>query len=105
ALRYTKSNEFVSITVLIVSAHLVFVLSELINQTPIFGLHLHISPIIAATISSLFLGTYARHILSPGSDAYLQKSIEHLAFIANSLVFLLAGLLFASTRVNITELW
>lgn len=105
ALRYTKSNEFVSITVLIVSAHLVFVLSELINKTPIFGLHLHISPIIATTVSSLFLGTYARHILSPASDTYLQKSIEHLAFLANSLVFLLAGILFASTNMNIGELW
>lgn len=105
ALRFTRSNEFVSITLLIVSAHMVFILSELVNQNPIFGIHLHISPIIATTIAALFLGNYARHILSPKSDEYLEKSIEHLAFVANSLVFLLAGILFASTSLNLGQLW
>jgi CPA1 family monovalent cation:H+ antiporter len=99
-LRFTRSNEFVSITLLIVSAHIVFILSELINTHPIFGIHLHISPIIATTVSSLMLGNYARHTLSPRSDEYLAKSIEHLAFVANSLVFLLAGIFFATTAVD-----
>lgn len=103
-LRYTRSNEFVSITLLIVSAHLVFILSELINTNAIFGLHLHISPIIATTVSALFLGNYARHSLSPRADDYLGKSIEHLAFVANSLVFLLAGILFATTRIDFAVL-
>jgi CPA1 family monovalent cation:H+ antiporter len=103
-LRYTKSNEFVSITLLIVSAHIVFILCELINEHPIFGIQLHISSIIATTVSSLFLGNYTRHSLSPKSDEYLNKSIEHLAFVANSLVFLLAGLLFASTEIDLAEL-
>lgn len=103
-LRYTRSNEFVTVTMLIVSAHIVFILSELINTHEIFGLHLHMSPIIATTVSSLFLGNYARHSLSPRSDEYLGKSIEHLAFVANSLVFLMAGILFASTDINLSVL-
>lgn len=105
ALRYTKSNEFVSVTLLIISAHLVFVISEAINEFGIFGLHIHVSSIIATTVAALFLGNYARHILSPRTDHYLEKSVEHLAFIANSLVFLLAGMLFASTKVDLGELW
>ncbi len=105
ALRYTKSNEFVSVTLLIISAHLVFVTSEAINANGIFGLHIHVSPIIATTVAALFLGNYARHILSPRTDHYLEKSVEHLAFIANSLVFLLAGMLFASTKIDLGELW
>jgi len=105
ALRYTKSNEFVSVTLLIISAHLVFITSEAINAHGIFGLHIHVSPIIATTVAALFLGNYARHILSPRTDHYLEKSVEHLAFIANSLVFLLAGILFASTQIDIAELW
>lgn len=104
ALRYTRSNEFVSITLLIVSAHIVFILSELINEHGLFGLKIHVSSIIATTVAALFLGNYARHILSPKSDEYTAKSIEHLAFVANSLVFLLAGILFASTNINLTEL-
>ena len=105
ALRYTKSNEFVSVTLLIISAHLVFVISEAINENGLFGLDIHVSSIIATTVAALFLGNYARHILSPKTDQYLEKSVEHLAFIANSLVFLLAGILFASTKVDLAQLW
>jgi len=89
---------------LIVSAHIVFIMCELINANPIFGMHFHISSIIATTVSSLFLGNYARHSLSPRSDEYLNKSVEHLAFIANSLVFLLAGILFGSTKIDFNVL-
>lgn len=105
ALRYTRSNEFVSITLLIVSAHIVFILCELINTHGIFGFHIHLSSIIATTIAALFLGNYSRHILSPKSDEYIEKSVGHLAFVINSLVFILIGILFASTKISLTELW
>ena len=107
ALRRTRSNEFVSATLLIISAHLVFITGELINEQgwTAGGLDLRVSSIIATTVSSLFLGNYARHSLTPRTDAYVDKVVSHLAFIVNSLVFLLAGLLFASTRVNVADLW
>ncbi len=104
-LRITKSNEFVAVTVLMISAHVVFVISELINHEGLFGLPVHVSPIIATTIASLFLGNYSRHILTPRTDEYLGKFIEHMAFIANSLVFILAGILFASSNIDISTLW
>lgn len=104
-LRFTKSNEFVSITILIVSAHTVFILSELINQNTIFGLHFHISPIIATTIAALFLGNYTKHILSPNSEVYLEKSVTHLAFVINSLVFVLIGVMFATMKINLSDLY
>ena len=105
ALRYTRSNEFVSITLLIVSAHVVFILCELINIHGIFGFHIHLSSIIATTVAALFLGNYSRHILSPQSDEYIEKSVGHLAFVINSLVFILIGILFASTQISLSELW
>lgn len=104
-LRGTKSNEFVAVTLLIVSAHMVFILAEMINHHGLFGLPIHISPIIATTVTSLFLGNYSRHILSIKTDEYLGKFIEHVAFIANSLVFILAGMLFASSDVDFAQLW
>lgn len=104
-LRGTKSNEFVSITLLIVSAHIVFILAELINHHGFFGMSIHISPIIATTVTALFLGNYSRHILSIKTDEYLSKFIEHIAFIVNSLVFILAGMLFANSNVDFSELW
>lgn len=101
ALRFTKSNEFVTVTLLIISAHLVFVITEVINSLGYF----HVSSIIATAVASLFLGNYARNALAPKVDEYLSKLIEHMAFIVNSLVFLLAGLLFASSGVDFGELW
>lgn len=105
ALRYTKSNEFVTVTLLIISAHLVFITTEAINQNGLFGTHFHVSPIIATTVAALFLGNYARHTLLPRTDHYLTQSIELIAFVANSLVFILAGILFASTKIDFAELW
>jgi CPA1 family monovalent cation:H+ antiporter len=105
ALRFTRSNEFVTVTLLIISAHIVFILGELINEHGFFGLSIHVSSIIATTVASLFLGNYSRHILSPKTDEYLGKFIEHIAFIANSLVFILAGLLFASSGIDVRSLW
>lgn len=105
ALRYTRSNEFVTVTLLIISAHLVFITTEALNQNGIFGLHIHISPIIATTVAALFLGNYARHILLPRTDQYLTQTVELVAFVANSLVFLLAGILFATTKINLADLW
>lgn len=100
-LRYTKSNEFVTVTLILVSAHMVFITCELINQAKI----VHVSAIVATAVSSLFLGNYSRNVLSSHVDEYLGKLIEHMAFVVNSLVFLMAGLLFASSGVDFTDLW
>lgn len=107
ALRRTRSNEFVSATLLIISAHLVFITGELFNEQEwaVGGLEIKVSSIIATTVSSLFLGNYARHALTPRTDAYVDKAVSHLAFVVNSLVFLLAGLLFATTEVAVSDLW
>lgn len=104
-LRITRSNEFVSVIILIVSAHLTFIIGELINEHGLFGLGIHVSSIIATTIAALFLGNYSRHILSPKSDTYIEKSVAHVAFAVNSLVFILIGILFASSPVPFTLLW
>lgn len=101
AVRFTKKNEFVTVTLLIISAHLVFIITELINELGYF----HVSSIIATAVASLFLGNYSRNILAPKVDEYLGKLIEHMAFVVNSLVFLMAGLLFASSGVDFGELW
>ncbi|OFW94471.1 MAG: sodium:proton exchanger, partial [Alphaproteobacteria bacterium RIFCSPHIGHO2_12_FULL_45_9] len=101
ALDFTKKNEFVTVTLLIISAHMVFITSELINHSGV----VHVSSIIATTVAALFLGNYSRNILPPKVDEYLGKLIEHMAFVVNSLVFLMAGLLFASSGVDFVHLW
>lgn len=101
ALHFTKKNEFVTVTLLLISAHIVFITTELINQSGV----IHVSSIIATTVAALFLGNYSRTILPPKLDEYLGKLVEHMAFVVNSLVFLMAGLLFASSGVKFNELW
>lgn len=101
AVSLTKSNEFVTVTLLIISAHLVFILAELLNELGYF----HVSPIIATTTASLFLGNYTRYTLTPKLDEYTSKLIEHITFIVNSLVFLLAGILFVKSSAGFKELW
>lgn len=101
AVSLTRSNEFVTVTLLIISAHLVFILAEVINHLGYF----HVSPIIATTVASLFLGNYTRYTLTPKLDQYTSKLIEHIAFIVNSLVFLLAGILFVKSGAHWSELW
>ncbi len=101
ALRLTKSNEFVTVTLMLISAHMVFIITELINEMG----YVHVSAIVATAVASLFLGNYSRNVLTPKVDEYLTKLIEHMAFVVNSLVFLMAGLLFASAGVKVVELW
>lgn len=100
-LRLTKSNEFVTVTLLLISAHLVFILTEAINHAGV----VHVSSIIATMVSALFLGNYSRHLLEPRLEGYLTKLLDHMVFVVNSLVFIMAGLLFASSGVDIRELW
>lgn len=104
ALRLVKTNEFVAATILLVSAHITFILCELINAENLLGHGVHVSSIIATTFTALFLGNYSRHILNAKTDRYLSNVTEHIAFMANSLVFLLAGLLFASADVDFRQL-
>lgn len=99
--RYTRKHEIVSITLLLVSAHITFIFTELINESGI----VHISPLISTTIAALFLGNYTRNIMPPSSEHYMHNVLEHTAFIVNSLVFMMAGLLFASSDIHLNMLW
>lgn len=101
AVSLTRSNEFVTVTLLIIAAHLIFIIAEVINHLGYF----HVSPIIATTVGSLFLGNYTRYTLTPKLDEYTSKLIEHITFIVNSLVFLLAGILFVKSGANWSQLW
>lgn len=102
--RLVRTNPFVSATLLLVSSHITFITSELITEHGILGIQLHVSSIIATTIAGLFLGNYARHTLTQTSESYLVQVTEHFAFMANSLVFILAGLLFASSGIDVRNL-
>jgi CPA1 family monovalent cation:H+ antiporter len=102
----TKQYEFASITVTIAMAHLTFIASELISQhLLILEKPIMISPIIATVVASLFVGNYGRVKFSPKSEIFIEKFWAQSAFLANSLVFLLIGMLLANMRNLSIHLW
>ncbi|MES2437031.1 MAG: sodium:proton antiporter [Patescibacteria group bacterium] len=104
-IQYTRDNEFVSITLTLVVSHLTFILSELISEHLIlFGQEVKLSPIIATTAAALVLGNYGRYKISIRAEEYVEKVWGQFAFIANSLVFILMGLIFISVPIAFTDL-
>ncbi len=90
----TRKNEVASITLMVVLAHITFITAELISTTKFFGdISIHISPIISTTIASLVLGNYGRAKLEAHTEAFIGHLWEHFAFLANSLIFILIGVI------------
>lgn len=91
---FVRSYDYASITLGLVSAHMTFIGAEFISHHMHFGgFHFALSPIIATTICAMVLGNYGRAKISPLADEFVDKFWGVLAFISNSLVFVLVGLL------------
>lgn len=98
-------HEHLQLTLTMISAHSTFLLSEVISHNvTLFGHPLHISSIVATVIASIVIGERGRFSISPG----IQKTMEHFwgyfAFVANSLVFILLGLLFSTLPVPVADI-
>jgi len=103
---WTKENESVSITLTIVMAHLTFLLTDLVAHHLSFGgSPLHLSAIISTSVASIVMGNYGRYKISVRAEEFVEKFWEQLAFISNSIVFILIGLLFAELPTNINHFW
>ncbi|MGR9073693.1 MAG: cation:proton antiporter, partial [Gammaproteobacteria bacterium] len=97
-----KGHEHLEITLTLLVAHFTFLLTELISETWVIGDRpIHFSSIIATLFSSLVLGNYGRYKMSYDVERYMEIFWEYFAFLANSLVFILMGLLFTSLFVTL----
>jgi len=97
-----KGNEHLEITLTLLVAHFTFILSELISYTLVlYGQHIHISSIIATMVASLVMGNYGRFKMSANVEQYMGNFWEYFAFLANSLVFMLMGILFTSLSISL----
>ncbi len=98
----TREHETASITLTIVLAHLTFILAELVSEHLIIGsLALPISPIISTTIASLVMGNYGRAKLHHRAETAVKNIWEQLAFLSNSLIFILIGILVVQTSYSV----
>jgi len=101
-IEWVKGNEHLEITLTLLVAHFTFLFTELISEKlVIYDHHIHFSSIIATLVSSLVLGNFGRYKMSSGVEEYMEKFWSYFAFLANSLVFILMGLLFASLSISI----
>lgn len=92
---WSRENEVASITLTIVLAHTTFILAEIISHHLVFGgFHFALSPIIATTVAALLMGNYGRSKIHPRAEEFVEKLWGQLAFWANSLIFVLIGVLF-----------
>lgn len=91
---YTRSNEFASITLTIVLAHTTFICAELFSHhVSIGGTHIVLSSIIATATASLLMGNYGRYKIPVHALEFVEKYWSQFAFIANSLIFIMIGML------------
>lgn len=98
---FARENEVASITLTIVLAHVTFILSEIVSHHLVFGgFHFYLSPIIATTVAALLMGNYGRSKINPRAEEFVEKLWGQLAFLSNSLIFILIGILF----VNVPKL-
>ncbi|MFU8789976.1 MAG: cation:proton antiporter [Methylobacter sp.] len=102
-IQLVKGNEHLEITLTLLVAHFTFILTELISEhLVVFGHHIHLSSIISTLISSMVMGNYGRFKMSHGVEDYMEKFWSYFAFVANSLVFILMGLMFANLSIELT---
>ncbi len=92
-----RENEIASITLTIVLAHVTFILAEVLSHHLVFGgFHFYLSPIIATTVAALLMGNYGRSKIHPRAEEFVESLWSQLAFMANSLIFILIGILFVT---------
>jgi CPA1 family monovalent cation:H+ antiporter len=105
-IEWVKGHENLEITLTLLVAHFTFLLAEVISENWVIKGHaIYLSSIIATLVSSMVLGNYGRFKMSSGVEEYMDKFWGYFAFVANSLVFILMGLLFTSLTISLHIAW
>lgn len=98
-------HEHLQITLTMLAAHTTFLLAELISHSlTLMGKPIHVSSILATVIAALVIGSYGRFKVMPGVLAYMERFWGYAAFVANSLVFILLGLLFNTLSISLLDI-
>lgn len=96
-----KNNEAVEITLTMILAHLTFISSHVIwENLTIYWFHFHISWVIATTVAAIVMWNFWRYKISPKITEFMEKFWWFMAFIANSLVFILLWLIVYDVKID-----
>jgi monovalent cation:H+ antiporter, CPA1 family len=95
-----NNNEEVEIVLTLLLAHITFILAQLISTYfPFFP----ISWVIATVVASIVIWNYWRYKITPKVEAHMQKFWELFAFISNSLIFILMGLILSTINIELKQ--
>lgn len=105
AMQYIRNNEAVEITLTMVMAHFTFLSAEYLSHNLNFWwISIHISGVIATAFAAIVMGNYGKTKISPKVERYMHKFWSFFAFICNSLVFLMMGLLLNSITLSFSAI-
>lgn len=97
-----KNNEPVEILLTMLMAHLTFVSADLLSEYFVIGgFAIKISWVIATAYAAIIMGNYGRTKISPKVEEAMERFWSFFAFAANSLVFILIGLMLANISAPI----
>jgi CPA1 family monovalent cation:H+ antiporter len=106
AIKHIKNNEAVEITLTVILAHVTFIVADLISKHVMIGdFNIEISWVIATAYAAIIMGNYGKTKISPRVEEYMDKFWSLFAFVSNSIVFLLMGLILKDIRVPSTDLY
>lgn len=94
-----KNQEFLEIALTLILAHTTFILAEIVNH-----FFFPISGVIATTVSAMVIGNYGRYKITPKVEETMEHFWGFFAFVSNSLVFLLIGILIVAIKIDVSSL-
>ncbi len=104
AIEYAKQNEAISITLTVVTAYFTYLITEFLsNHLVIAGFEIKLSAIIATMVAAMVIGSYGRYKIGVRAQEFVEKFWGQVAFLANSIVFLLIGLLFVELPFSVGD--
>ena len=86
-----ESDAAIEITLTTVLAYFSFIIAEHV---------FHVSGIMAVVAAGLVLGSWGKSKISPSTSEFMEHFWEYLAFLANTLIFLMVGL-----QIDLISLW
>jgi len=91
-----KNAESVEIMLTMILAHITFLIAELITHILHKELHIHylgVSWVIATVIAWIVMWNYGKYKITPKVEKHVEQMWEFFAFVSNSIVFILIGLI------------
>jgi len=95
SLDYVKNSKEIEISITLILAHSTFIVAEYF---------LGVSGILATVAAGIVVGNYGAYKISPGVKEIMTHFWDYSAFIANSLLFLMVGLIVYSVNGSILPL-